>query len=207
MKRGKVWIALYGCLLAFLLAGCEEKAPEELTLVEITDETLYLRSDGTVQSAYLEDFDKDYYQEGELRTFLQEMVDRYNERSGEAVSFTELTVSGGKASAILTYDTLDSYAAFNRNPGEAEETKRVEALAEEDVAARYGSTVFARAGKSETQTGSELFNAKKQQAVVVNGPIQVKIPSDILYYSNGTLLDTQTLQIPQDTEAVIIYKK
>ena len=51
-----------GVLLAgMLLVGCAEKPPEELLIADIQTATIYLREDGSVQSSYVEEFDKAYY--------------------------------------------------------------------------------------------------------------------------------------------------
>lgn len=206
MKKSTFRILLCGCIL--LLGGCAEKAPENLAAAEVTEETLYLRSDGTVQSAYLEDFARDYYREAELKTFMQEMVERYNERSGGEVTLAELTVSGGKASAVLNYDNLERYSDFNRDAGTPEDQKIAETLTSEEAVARFGTESFYQAKNQKGNVSAkEALEGKKRLIVSVEGPIQVKTSGTILYYSAGRLTDATTLAVGEDETAVIVYKK
>ena len=124
---------LLGILLlsVFLMAGCEKEpeAPENLLAEEIQVETLYLRADGTVQSAYVEEFGKSYYQESELRSFMDEMIAAYNESNGtNLVELTQLRASGGKVYAILTYQDVAAYAEFNTHFGEKTAAMLAEAV-------------------------------------------------------------------------------
>lgn len=194
----------------FFMGGCAVKAPENLLAEEVQTETVYLRSDGTVQSAYVEEFTESYYEEAELRTFMQEMIDSYNGSAGtKAVDLAQLLVADGRAYAILTYDSVKAYAEFNTDTEEEAEKLPAEILSEEQMIERYGDVVFSRAKKEPAaKTGGEFLNGKKQRFAVVNGPIQVKTPANILYYTEGgRLIDERTFEVPADTEAVIVYKK
>ena len=113
MKTKGVLAILF--LSVFLMAGCEKDpvAPENLLAEEIQVETLYLRADGTVQSAYVEEFGKSYYKESELRSFMDEMIAAYNESNGTDIKLTQLRATGGKVYAILTYQDIAAYSTFN----------------------------------------------------------------------------------------------
>ena len=207
--KAKGWLGIL-LLAALLMAGCEKKdpeAPENLLAEEIQVETLYLRADGTVQSAYVEEFGKSYYQEAELRTFMDEMIASYNESNGiDTVELTQLRASGGKVYAILTYQDTDAYTNFNTSYGEQTASILAETVDVDTAKDRYGDVSFYDVKKKAEKNGSELLTGKNQSIAVVQGPIEVQTSGNILYFSEGTLADSRTLTIPEGLEAVIVYK-
>ena len=199
-----------GVLLAgMLLVGCAEKPPEELLIADIQTATIYLREDGSVQSSYVEEFDKAYYDVAELRTFMEEMIGNYNRENGtDKVTLTDLLVSGGKVYAILTYQDLGTYADFNYDARAEQPMMMAEAVSGTDAESRYGTESFYQKNSLKGMvTGSEVLNAKKQNVVVIQGPIQVRTSGDIQYYTGGSLEGDRTLELAEGVESVIIYKK
>ena len=207
MKTKGVLAILF--LSVFLMAGCEKDpvAPENLLAEEIQVETLYLRADGTVQSAYVEDFGKSYYKESELRSFMDEMIAAYNESNGTDIKLTQLRATGGKVYAILTYQDIAAYSTFNADFGKDTASMLAESVSADTAKERYGSLSFYDVKKKAEKNGSEILSDKNQGIAVIQGPIEVQTSGNVLYYSEGSLTDSHTLTVPEGTEAVIVYKK
>ena len=207
MKTKGVLAILF--LAVFLMAGCEKDpvAPENLLAEEIQVETLYLRADGTVQSAYVEEFGKSYYKESELRSFMDEMIAAYNESNGTDIKLTQLRATGGKVYAILTYQDIAAYSTFNADFGKDTASMLAESVSADTAKERYGSLSFYDVKKKAEKNGSEILSDKNQGIAVIQGPIEVQTSGNVLYYSEGSLTDSHTLTVPEGTEAVIVYKK
>ena len=207
MKTKGVLAILF--LSVFLMAGCEKDpvAPENLLAEEIQVETLYLRADGTVQSAYVEEFGKSYYKESELRYFMDEMIAAYNESNGTDIKLTQLRATGGKVYAILTYQDIAAYSTFNADFGKDTASMLAESVSADTAKERYGSLSFYDVKKKAEKNGSEILSDKNQGIAVIQGPIEVQTSGNVLYYSEGSLTDSHTLTVPEGTEAVIVYKK
>ncbi|MCI8627233.1 MAG: hypothetical protein HFI40_13340 [Lachnospiraceae bacterium] len=207
MKTKGVLAILF--LSVFLMAGCEKDpvAPENLLAEEIQVETLYLRADGTVQSAYVEEFGKSYYKESELRSFMDEMIAAYNESNGTDIKLTQLRATGGKVYAILTYQDIAAYSTFNADFGKDTASMLAESVSADTAKERYGSLSFYDVKKKAEKNGSEILSDKNQGIAVIQGPIEVQTSGNVLYYSEGSLTDSHTLTVPEGTEAVIVYKK
>ncbi len=207
MKTKGVLAILF--LSVFLMAGCEKDpvAPENLLAEEIQVETLYLRADGTVQSAYVEEFGKSYYQETELRSLMGEMIAAYNESNGTDIKLTQLRATGGKVYAILTYQDIAAYSTFNADFGKDTASMLAESVSADTAKERYGSLSFYDVKKKAEKNGSEILSDKNQGIAVIQGPIEVQTSGNVLYYSEGSLTDSHTLTVPEGTEAVIVYKK
>lgn len=207
MKTKGVLAILF--LSVFLMAGCEKDpaAPENLLAEEIQVETLYLRADGTVQSAYVEEFGKSYYKESELRSFMDEMIAAYNESNGTDIKLTQLRATGGKVYAILTYQDIAAYSTFNADFGKDTASMLAESVSADTAKERYGSLSFYDVKKKAEKNGSEILSDKNQGIAVIQGPIEVQTSGNVLYYSEGSLTDSRTLTVPEGTEAVIVYKK
>ena len=103
------------------------------------------------------DLRRSYYDETELKEFVDSAVDEYNTENGKnSVKVDDLTVEDGTAKLRMDYETVDDYTAFNGV--ELYEGKIVQALAagydfDTDFAGvdKDGSvTGYSRTGRSES---------------------------------------------------------
>lgn len=102
-------------LAAGLMTACGGKKADvkELKAGLVKEATLLVKQDGTVQSAIVEDFDKDYYKKDELKNFMEEQIQGFNGKNGaDSVVLKENDVKDGKAVAIFNYKDMDSYIGF-----------------------------------------------------------------------------------------------
>lgn len=101
---------LHFCLIltaALFLAGCQGK-------FEPVESTIFITSKGTVKSAVMESFDKEYYDFQELSEDVEKEVKSYClDVNEEVVTVESLTKENGGVSLMIDYQTVDDYASFN----------------------------------------------------------------------------------------------
>ena len=172
MKRlGCIGLTIMIC--AGMLAGCGSS-------LEADTNTVYVSKHGRIVTMDVEQLDQSYYDETELKEFVDSAVDEYNTENGKnSVKVDDLTVEDGTAKLRMDYETVDDYTAFNGV--ELYEGKIVQALA-----AGYDfDTDFAGVDKD----GS------------VTGVTRVKIDGRILYVScdNVTVTGKDSVSIKEGT--------
>ena len=130
MRKHLRWIAgAVGILCMAFLAGCGK------VKFEPQESGLFINGDGSLSAAELESFDNTpfggeiRYDEGELRSFVEDAVRGYNEeKDGRALAYSEelpekadplpimiesLTVEDNQAVLIIHYAACEDYIAFN----------------------------------------------------------------------------------------------
>ena len=189
--------------LIFCTTGCKSKV-QSLKLSEIKDETFLLRSDGSVQSASYEEFEKYYYREEELKEFMADIMEDYNERNGEkSVKLTKFDLEkvNGKdiAKAIFSYKDLASYCEMNGIAAAIytmEEAKQAGVLPTTFTNAADGSKIDQNAATKDSD-----FNV-----LVIQVKADVILPDSVKYYSNAMLLSSNSVETTGEEAAVIVYK-
>ena len=100
-------ISLICLLMAGLFGACGK------SLVADRD-TVYVQKKGKVVCAAISDFDKDYYDEEELKSYVEERVQAYQQEHGKkSVEIDEFSVEDGVAKLYMKYENCDSYQDFN----------------------------------------------------------------------------------------------
>ena len=173
MKRlGCIGLTIMIC--AGMLAGCGSS-------LEADTNTVYVSKHRKVVSMDVEQLDQSYYDETELKEFVDSAVDEYNTENGKnSVKVDDLTVEDGTAKLRMDYETVDDYTAFNGV--ELYEGKIVQALA-----AGYDfDTDFAGVDKDGSVTGVTRWDILAQEdlkVVIIKANTDVKIDGKILYLS------------------------
>ena len=173
MKRlGCIGLTIMIC--AGMLAGCGSS-------LEADTNTVYVSKHGKVVSMDVEQLDQSYYDETELKEFVDSAVDEYNTENGKnSVKVDDLTVEDGTAKLRMDYETVDDYTAFNGV--ELYEGKIVQALA-----AGYDfDTDFAGVDKDGSVTGvtrEDILAQEDLKVVIIKANTDVKIEGKILYVS------------------------
>ncbi len=110
--RRKLYAALFILVTAGITTACGAS-------FEADESTVYIKKDGNVIGADIEDFNKDYYDEEELKAYITESIESYVESNGdgslEMEKFqTESSEEDGvTAQLYLNYATYIDYALFN----------------------------------------------------------------------------------------------
>ena len=172
-------ISFGACFLLCLLMiwGCGEKCI--LNLKEIENDTLYISKEGNLELADVEVFDKSYYSESELKDFVKETIEDYNnqEEAGK-VGLEEFSVKDEVAKVLLSFDSADTYEGFQGEKLRVLDSEEVESnlvLPESFVKATDGSTV----GKDEVLAEKDL------QYLIVEGVLNIQLDGTIVYYSES----------------------
>ena len=84
--RRIICISLVCVLMTGLFSACGKS-------LEADRDTVYVQKRGAIISAAIADFDKDYYDEEELKSFVEERVEAYQEEHGKnSVKIDEFSV-------------------------------------------------------------------------------------------------------------------
>lgn len=197
----KKWF-LCTIMLLFLLgaAGCR-KEEIFISTENITADTILAKSNGVLQVATVEDFDKTYYNLRELEDFIAKEIDAYNQTAGgEKITVDEVKLHSGKAIMLLTYSGMDQYAAFNGvtaayfNGGVSEMPLDLPVTL---VNAKNGSLVSTQ----------EILQDNKLKILVMNEPYDIMVDGTVKYYSEGaTYVDKNKVQGAQEGMTIVVFK-
>ena len=182
-------------LAASLFTGCGNP------MNKMDKSTVYLKKDNTVASVSIESFDKEYYKEEELKSFIEEEVtNQQKERGEDSISIEKLTVKEQKATLAMQYQSVEDYVEFNDT--ELETGVYNKDMMEEEL-------VWIDASSKETVAG-EVEEAEGFYYVKIKEPeeMQVLVDGEVLYYLDTMeLLDKNLVSVPAGTEGIFLYKK
>lgn len=190
-------------ILAFcfvLLAGCNKKN-KEIILEDVKTNTLLVKNDGSVQAAFIEVFDQDYYNLTELNDYVLLEINKYNSEIGvDAVTLGSLEQKDGNAVLLLNYTGLDHYSKFNQV-----DTVMMNLTDIQNSGIMIPDTFYS-AKANEVVTKDTVLGNDKYKVLVVNEGLNVIVDGKVQFYSNGQLLDSSELQTAPEGQTIIIYK-
>lgn len=195
MKKWKTGIAVAAAVA--VLAACGENS------FRVDTNTIYIKQDGTLKEASFELFDKEYYEETELKQYVESEIRDYNYRNvKEAITVDKVEVTDTVAAAYLTYQSVKDYIAFN-------ESEMFAGTVKEAMDAGYDfETTFVSYEKEEavdllTVTG----NATEHQVLILDAAMDVRLDGTIVYIStNVQKKDKKNVTLTQGGLSYIIYK-
>jgi Skp family chaperone for outer membrane proteins len=198
MKKATLCTILALCL--FMLAGCKSN-DKAISPENVKANTLLVKNDGSVQAAFVEAFDKNYYSLTELNDFISQEINKYNSEEGAgAVTLLSLDQKDGNAVLILKYKDLNHYSKFNQT-----ETI-VSSVADVQSSNIVLPDTFINAKNGETVSKDTALSNSKYKVLAINESTEVIIEGSIKYYSTGTLVDSSKLQTAAEGQTTIIYK-
>lgn len=105
MKKPIIFVTLAAAGVS-LMAGCGS--------LKVDSNTISVQKNGKIVEGIVEDFSKDYYDEDELKTYIDQAVDDYaaENKKGD-VKVSGYKVEDQKAYLTLKYKNTDSYGKFN----------------------------------------------------------------------------------------------
>lgn len=188
-------------LLILGLAGCS-KEEKSIDADEVSTNTLLARSNGELQVATVEDFDKSYYNLDELKAFVKNEIDTYNQKAGTGkVKMDDVRQQGNKVIMLLTYSGMDQYATFNKvtaayfNGGIGE------------VGLDLPTTLINTKNGSLASTQEIIQNKNYKILVLNNEAYDVIVDGNVKYYSeNAVLKDDNKVQSAAEGMTVIVFK-
>ena len=107
----------YGVILTFfvfsvflVLSGCGKKQTGEF---KPTENSIYIKRDGTLESAIISGSQQTYYNVDALKAFVQKEIDEYNVKKGaQAVSIVSAEINNNIIKLILSYSDANSMIEF-----------------------------------------------------------------------------------------------
>lgn len=183
-------------LTAAVLGGCGKEFSAD------TD-TVYVQKKGTIKGANVAAFDKEYYDEAELESFINDTVDTYVAKAGEGtVAVTSFAVEDGTAHVYLDYAGAEDYAQFN------------------GIDFYTGTVLDAQADGYDIPDAftavtdkDTTWDAEDNKIVIVGQQTQVRVDGTILFVSsNANAVDKNAADVTYDIldeeaqPAYIVYK-
>ena len=180
-----------------LLAGCTGR---KVDLSNVTESTIGVNGDGSVEEVVIESFDKEYYSLSDLTAYVNKQVDAFNQANPQEQPKDKK--SDAKTAAMaLGYLNMDIYDAFNET--DFEFLSMEEAASDERIADIDG-LVEVKSG--EETTFKDLSEHKHLHLIYTDSSVRIQTNGKIMYYSkNVSLVDDHTVQTSDDP-SVILFK-
>ena len=197
----KKWILCAILLLFMVGAAACRKEDVNITADNVTTNTILAKSNGVLQVATIEEFDKSYYNLNELESFVAKEIAVYNKAAGEEkISIDGVKLNKGKAVMLLTYSGMDQYANFNKvvaayfNGGVSEVPMDLPTTL---VSEKNGSLVSTQ----------EILQNNKLKVLVLNEPYEIIVDGTIKYYSeNATYVSANKVQGAAEGTTIVVFK-
>ena len=197
-----------------LLAGCTGR---KVDLSNVTESTIGVNGDGSVEEVVIESFDKEYYSLSDLTAYVNKQVDAFNQANPQeqpkdkksddeeitavSVHYVETDPDAKTAAMALGYLNMDIYDAFNET--DFEFLSMEEAASDERIADIDG-LVEVKSG--EETTFKDLSEHKHLHLIYTHSSVRIQTNGKIMYYSkNVSLVDDHTVQTSDDP-SVILFK-
>ena len=213
MKRRTAGLMMAMVLAVTILAGCGGKVK-----FEPQTSSIFVKKDGTVVSADMEDFIGNNYSETELKTYVEDAVKEYNSEHGAAaeayvdeddeeaslpVKINSLAVEEGVATLLLEYEKCSDYLEFTGNSGTENGVSRLElsTVGETSLSGNFKNA------KGEDVTLEGVAKKEKNSVVIVEGAVTVQVEGKVQYMSAGAaLVDKHTVTAKAGEVTYIVFK-
>ena len=181
-----------------LLSGCGQK--DKLSAENVKDNTILIRTDGTMDQYITGTFDKEYYSEKDLKDFAEEKIKDYNKREGSTrISLVSVHVEKQVASMLIEYESVKDYTAFNSLEGS------FMTVAQAKDADLFPDTLSA----VEKDTEISLEDAKlgdEWHVLCLCADTNIKVSGTMKYYSNAILLNPSAVKAGTEKTALVVFK-
>jgi hypothetical protein len=195
-------LVLCTILLLFVLgtAGCSKEI-KKISADDVTVSTILVKSNGKLQVATVEDFDKTYYKLSDLQDYIAKEVDDYNKANGEdKIKVDDVQLRDGKAIMVLTYAGMEQYATFNHlsaayfNGGV------------DEVGLDLPTTLISTKNESLAST-QEIIQNNKYKILVMNEPYHIIVDGKVKYYSeNSKLIKDNKVQGAAEGMTIVVFQ-
>lgn len=221
MKRFR--IALLLSLMLLVMGGCSKASKSTF---EPKTSGLFVTQNNTLSEADMITYDqsqKGYYEEGELKAYVEEAVKAYNqktaslnmayaEEAGEdqalPIAISQCTIGGGTATLILDYQSKEDYLAFKEKNTVKGITVTGLSLCTVEEAAADGSILTQKFTKPDGKAVDikKVKKKKKAHVLYVEGGAQIQTEGEILFISEGVeMVDDYTVKTAEGTTSYIIF--
>jgi hypothetical protein len=195
-------LALFAMVLLLLpvLMGCSGKE-KSIKVEDVTGSTMLARTDGRIQVATVEDFDKSYYDLKELQSFIDEQITSYNKTAGgDKITIDKVDVLNNKAVMLLTYSGMDQYSTFNKV------TAAYFNGGVKNIALTLPATLVNVKNEALASTEEVIAN-DKYKILVLTEPYHIVLDGKVKFYSeNAKLVDSNEVEGASEGMTVVAYK-
>lgn len=188
------------CMLLSLSLACGCGSSTKLSLSEVDMNTMYIAKNGKMELVCVEDFDKDYYSESDLKDYIEDSISDYNKENGEdKVELQAFDVKKNQAKALITFASPETYEGF--------EKVDFRLLNLEDVESNMvlpSKFVSVNGGKKVEK--SEVLKQKGLKMLIVSEALHVELEGTVKYYSDASLTEANSFETTDGQTAVVIFE-
>ncbi|BBF45228.1 hypothetical protein lbkm_3990 [Lachnospiraceae bacterium KM106-2] len=198
-RKGLGIVALL--VLCTALSGCGKGTPS-LLKKSVDKNTLLVLEDGQVQNSIVEEFNESYYDQDELKSFMEEAIETYNKDTAEdSVEMKKFKVDNKQAKAVMIYKTVKDYATFNDTTVKVISTGN--ALKSDEMPVTFKEVN----DNKEVTKELALSNQEAKVLITDQADYNIMIEGTITHVSNGTVLDDNTVQAGKTGTTIIVYEQ
>lgn len=193
MKNRKAFVTVF--LMLILMTGCSQTFDAETN-------TVYVKKDGTVMQAIVEEFGESNYDQNELEELIKQDISTYNNGT-ELIKVEKYKVKDNTAKLITSYKKASDYETFN-------DVQFFAGTISEAKAKGYEFDDKFTSIDDNNTVGSETIKSLSQYKVIIfEENVRIKTDNKISYMSSNTkLIDAKTAVLNDDAEGLgyIIYE-
>ena len=193
-------VVLGVCLMMsmVLLGSCGDS--EHLKLASVNADTIYIDKAGSIELVDVEEFDKDYYSESELKDFIKDSIDTYEktENSGK-VKMLDFSVKDKVAKVLLYLDSAETYSSFQ---GES-----LRLISSENVADNLVlPETFVDVQDGTSVDKDQIVSQSGLQFLIVSEELSIQLEGTVKYYSEASLVGDHLVETTGEKTAVIVFE-
>lgn len=201
----KYIIAALSLILIVCMIGCGEKEEVSLDASQITEPTVNIKPDGSIEVGYFEEFTKDYYSVAELEEYAQALAREFNESEGTGSAMVKgAGKHGDDAALVMVFKNCSAFGQFREDD---EDAPSLQLLSTSEAQSSFSDAIFRSTRRKNTLVKGEEAIKAKYDVVSVSGDTVVVCPDRIMYYTEGTPIDDYSLRVSGGAESVIVYKR
>ena len=193
------------CVLSMVAVTACGSEPIALTQDNVKGSAIAVTNKGTVQSSLVEEFDKEYYDVDELKTFIEDDLKEFNSENNANVTLNFVTSKNKKAYVVFDYASLEEYSTYSGATltlMSGEEAKKSDAI----------DTQISKYGKSSKKDKSSAIKKKYKALIIDNSEgnlseeVEISVEGKIKFSSNVSKVDENTAKYSKlDSVAVVVY--
>ncbi len=172
-------------LISVMLWGCGESVTVKEKETAGTGAELEVLKDGSIIETMTENFEKEYYDETNLRDMLLAEVAEFNESVKEgSVTVDKFENTDGKLTVSVKYPSADIYSAYNTDPYNNKKLFCGTVAQAQD--AGYSFDISMTDAKGEKTIGKEdILGMGNSMVLISESPMLVKVSGKILYVGDN----------------------
>ena len=211
MRSRFIKLAILGISVS-ALAGCNSKNVT-ITADKAKNNEIIVTESGALQGVIKEEFDKKYYNEKELKAFIKEDIEEFNNENGTKVKLNSMLVKEKNVYVVMDYKSTDEYNSY----GEYNVSYLNADVAKDSKQVKDKLTVY---GKDKTEHKIEALDKDKKVIIIKEKPseetpygdvpaekkvdLNVTVAGKIKYVSGAKKDDGNTAKINTLKEPVVI---